>query len=143
MGVVLATHDHSLVLQQILHPYSTNKNRLQKNASRMVSSPVYLDKYHAELSLFTAYSLIIFFERTEVRWFLTAAGLPVELDVGDLALAVDERVGMHAKALHVAIVGGHTHIVLQKGELQNHKHKIEFRTTLVIKLCTESRQPIS
>ena len=46
-----------------------------------------------------------------------AGGLPVELDVGDAALPVDEGVGVHAKALHVAVVERDAEVVQQKGEL--------------------------
>ena len=48
----------------------------------------------------------------------TKSRLPVELDIGDAAVLVDEGVGVHAKALHVAVVQRHAHIILQKGELQ-------------------------
>ena len=46
-------------------------------------------------------------------------GLPVELDVCDLALLVDEGEGVHPKALHVAVVQGDADVVLQEGELQS------------------------
>ena len=42
----------------------------------------------------------------------------MELDVGDLALLVDQGEGVHAKALHVAVVLRNTNIVQQEGELQ-------------------------
>lgn len=42
----------------------------------------------------------------------------MELDICDLALFVDEGEGVHPKALHVTIVEGDTHIILQEGELQ-------------------------
>ena len=42
----------------------------------------------------------------------------MELDIGDLALAIDERVGVHAKTLHVAVVGRDAYVVQQEGELQ-------------------------
>ena len=61
----------------------------------------------------------------------TAAGLPVELDIGDLAGLVDERVGVHAKALHVAVVLGDAHVVLQERELrQRPKHNAAVSPTL-------------
>ena len=44
----------------------------------------------------------------------------MELDICDLALLVDEGEGVHPKALHVAVVQGNAHIILQKGELQRH-----------------------
>ena len=47
----------------------------------------------------------------------TAARLPVELDVVDLARLVDEGEGVHAKALHVAVIGRHAHIIHQECEL--------------------------
>ena len=47
----------------------------------------------------------------------TAGWLPVKFDVGDAALLVDQRVGVHAKALHVAVVGGDANVILQEGEL--------------------------
>ena len=57
---------------------------------------------------------------------LTEGRLPVELDIGDAALLVDEGVGVHAKALHVAVVQRDADVVLQEGELQtpdsNQKH---------------------
>ena len=49
----------------------------------------------------------------------TACGLPVELDVGDLALLVDQSEGVHSKALHVAVVQRDAHIILQEGELHS------------------------
>ena len=42
----------------------------------------------------------------------------MELDVGDLAALADQRVGVHAKALHVAVVLGNAHVILQEGELR-------------------------
>ena len=48
---------------------------------------------------------------------LDAAGrLPVELDVVRLAGAVDERVGVDAGAVHVAVVGGDADVVEEEGE---------------------------
>lgn len=41
----------------------------------------------------------------------------MKFDVGDAALLVDQRVGVHAKALHVAVVGGDANVILQEGEL--------------------------
>lgn len=48
----------------------------------------------------------------------STCGLPVELDICNLSLLVDEGEGVHPKALHVAVVQGNAHIVLQEGELQ-------------------------
>ena len=45
-----------------------------------------------------------------------AGGAPVELDVGGLAGAVDERVGVHPGAVHVAVVGGDADVVEEEGE---------------------------
>lgn len=42
----------------------------------------------------------------------------MELDIRNLALLVDEGEGVHPKALHVAVVQGNAHIVLQERELQ-------------------------
>lgn len=42
----------------------------------------------------------------------------MELHIGDLASLVDQGVGVDTKALHVAVVQGHTNIIHQKGELQ-------------------------
>ena len=42
----------------------------------------------------------------------------MELDIGDAAVLVDEGVGVHAKALHVAVVQRNAHIILQEGELR-------------------------
>ena len=47
----------------------------------------------------------------------STSGLPVELDVCDLALLVDQSEGVHSKALHVAVVEGDAHVILQEGEL--------------------------
>ena len=52
----------------------------------------------------------------------TKSRLPVELDIGDAAVLVDEGVGVHAKALHVAVVQRHAHIILQECELQPHMY---------------------
>ena len=41
----------------------------------------------------------------------------MELDVVHLARLVDEGVGVHAKALHVPVVLGHSNVVQQEGEL--------------------------
>ena len=49
----------------------------------------------------------------------TTCGLPVELDIGDLALLVDEGEGVHSKALHVTVVQWHTDVILQEGELHS------------------------
>ena len=48
-----------------------------------------------------------------------AGGLPVELDIGDLALLVDEGEGVHPEALHVAVVQGDADVILQEGELHS------------------------
>lgn len=48
----------------------------------------------------------------------STGGLPVELDIRDLPLLVDEGEGVHPEALHVAVVQGNAHIILQEGELQ-------------------------
>ena len=45
----------------------------------------------------------------------TAGGEPVELDVVDLASLVDESVGVHAKALHVAVVGWDADVIQEEG----------------------------
>jgi hypothetical protein len=45
-----------------------------------------------------------------------AGGAPVELDVARLAGAVDERVGVDAGAVHVAVVGGDADVVEEEGE---------------------------
>ena len=42
----------------------------------------------------------------------------MELDVVDLAGLVDEGEGVHAEALHVAVVGGDADVIQQEGELQ-------------------------
>ncbi len=42
----------------------------------------------------------------------------MELDVGHAALLVQQRVRVHAKALHVAVVGRDADVVLQEGELR-------------------------
>jgi hypothetical protein len=54
----------------------------------------------------------------------TAAGLPVELDVGHAALLVEQRVRVHAKALHVAVVGRDADVVLQERELRAARHTL-------------------
>ncbi len=54
----------------------------------------------------------------------TTGGLPVELDIGDLALLVDQGVGVHAKALHVAVIGRDAHVILQESELHNRKKSL-------------------
>ena len=48
----------------------------------------------------------------------TTRGLPVELNIRDLALLVDEGEGVHTKALHVTVVQGDANVILQEGELQ-------------------------
>lgn len=53
-----------------------------------------------------------------MRQALTTVRLPVELDICDLASLVDHGVCVNTKALHVAVVQGHTNIIHQKGELQ-------------------------
>ena len=50
------------------------------------------------------------------------SGLPVELDIRDLALLVDQGEGVHSKALHVTVVQWHTDVILQEGELQSHSN---------------------
>ena len=55
---------------------------------------------------------------------LTQGRLPVELDVGHAALLVDEGVGVHAKALHVAVVQRDPNVVLQEGELQSPNERL-------------------
>ena len=55
----------------------------------------------------------------------STGGLPMELDVRDLALLVNEGEGVHPKALHVAVVQGNAHIVLQKGELRCQAHSLK------------------
>lgn len=47
----------------------------------------------------------------------TTSGLPVELDICDFALPVDQGEGVHSETLHVAVVQGDTHVILQEGEL--------------------------
>ena len=42
----------------------------------------------------------------------------MELDIGDAALLVQQRVRVHAKALHVAVVERHADIVLQERKLR-------------------------
>jgi hypothetical protein len=42
---------------------------------------------------------------------------PVELDVGDLPLTVDEGVCVHPEARHLSVVGWHADVVHQKREL--------------------------
>jgi hypothetical protein len=47
----------------------------------------------------------------------------VELDERLPALRVEQHEGVDAKALHVAVVEGHTNIVKQKGELRATRRK--------------------
>ncbi len=54
---------------------------------------------------------------------LTTLRLPMELDIGDLASLVDESVCVHTKALHVAVVEGHTHIIHEESELHIQCHR--------------------
>jgi len=61
----------------------------------------------------------------------------VELDIIHTALLIDEGVGVHAKALHVAVVGGDADVVLQEGELRSHP------TSSQITYGTPSSQVIS
>lgn len=46
----------------------------------------------------------------------TARWLPVELDVVHLARLVDQGESVHSKALHVTVVGRHTHVIHEEGE---------------------------
>ncbi len=48
---------------------------------------------------------------------LTKSRLPVEFDVCDTSLLVDECVGVHSKALHVAVIQWHPNVILEEGEL--------------------------
>lgn len=54
----------------------------------------------------------------------STCGLPVKFDICNLALLIDEGEGVHPKALHVAVVQGNAHIVLQEGELQCQAHSL-------------------
>lgn len=45
-------------------------------------------------------------------------GLPVKLDIRDLALLVDQGEGVHSKALHVTIIQWDAYVILEEGELQ-------------------------
>jgi hypothetical protein len=49
---------------------------------------------------------------------LTTCGLPVELDVGDLAVLADKGVSVHSKAFHVAVIERNANVVLQESELR-------------------------
>ena len=57
----------------------------------------------------------------------TAAGLPVELDVRHAALLVEQRVRVHAKALHMPVVGRDANVVLEERELRapHHDHPLK------------------
>jgi hypothetical protein len=52
---------------------------------------------------------------------LTASWLPVEFDIGLPARLVDELEGVHAKALHVAVVEWDANVVVQERELPSVK----------------------
>lgn len=67
--------------------------------------------------------------KRKAPWVTTAGGLPVELDIMDLARLVDQGKGVHAKALHMPVVGRDAHIVHQEGKL-HHELQIRWQMTL-------------
>ena len=62
----------------------------------------------------------------------TSLWQPVEFDICDLALPVDQGVCVNSKARHLSVVGWHTNIVHQECELQQ---TLSYKPTLCFLFC--------